>query len=70
MSTLCDRGVEHARGHLLVALVEQLAHLDEPGADTATLFQHGYDLRFHAARPPACGLRLAVTRDSFGALKP
>ena len=28
-----DRGLERARGHLLVALVEQLAHLDEAGAD-------------------------------------
>src|SRR5262249_5664418 len=28
-----DRGVERAGGHLLVALLEQLAHLDEPGAD-------------------------------------
>ena len=27
-----DRGVERARRHLLVALLEQLTHLDEPGA--------------------------------------
>ena len=33
LSTLGDGRVERARGHLLVALVEQLAHLDEPGAD-------------------------------------
>ena len=28
-----DRGLERARGHLLVALLEQLTHLDEPGTD-------------------------------------
>ena len=32
-----DRGVERARRHLLVALLEQLAHLDEAGADDGDL---------------------------------
>ena len=32
-----DRGVERARGHLLIALLEQLAHLDEPGPDDGDL---------------------------------
>ena len=32
-----DRGGERAGGHLLVALLEQLAELDEPGADDGDL---------------------------------
>ena len=32
-----DRGLERARRHLLVALLEQLAHLDQPGADDGDL---------------------------------
>ena len=36
-----DRGVERGRGHLLVALVEQLAHLDEAGA------HHGHPVPRH-----------------------
>ncbi len=36
------RGVERARGHLLVALFEQLTHLDEPGADDGDLVPRHY----------------------------
>ena len=42
-----DGGVERARGHVLVALVEQLAELDEPGADDGDLVPR------HQASPPA-----------------
>src|SRR5262249_61457046 len=48
------RGVECACGHLLVALVEQLAHLDEPGADDRHLVPTHADnasLRMRALNP-------------------
>ena len=52
-----DRGVERARGHLLVALVEQLAHLDEPGADDGDLVPAHDASSVHGARPSARALK-------------
>ena len=48
-----DRGVERGRGHLLVALVEQLAHLDEAGADDGHPVPRHYvaSIAGHAQRP-------------------
>ena len=48
-----DRGLERARRHLLVALLEELAHLDEPGADDRDLVPtHGVTSFFTRALKP------------------
>ena len=52
-----DRGVERTGGHLLVALVEELAHLDEAGAD------HGHLVPRHR-------VHLRVPRPTGRALNP
>ena len=51
------RGVERAGGHLLVALVEQLAHLDEAGADDRHLVPAHYVVTSSGARTAARALK-------------
>ena len=47
-----DRGLEGARGHLLVALLEELTHLDEPGTDNGHPVPAHGATSFRSARGP------------------